>query len=200
MDPRFRRSQQSLFAAVYELAAVGPILEVSITEICRVAGLTRDTFYRHAATPADLLAQAMGEQLESVTVGSVDEAGAVRQELGFRGAERRLLEHVAEHAAVYRGAMAPRFVAQVRARLESILLEGLLAHLRAHSDRLPAELDAGNEAELRIMAGYAAAGTVGAIEEWLRSGGDDVDAGVRVILAASSPIWFATTGEATPTI
>lgn len=183
MDARARRSQEKLRDAILVLAARSPITDVTVSAVCKEAGVTRDTFYRHAAGPQQLLADALAAELaETLTImRGLDHIGA---------AERALLTHVSDRAAVYRGAMHPSLVAPLRSNLEGAVREGLEVWAELHPDILPPSA-AADESALRIATAYAAAGTAGAIEEWLRVDGDDVDRGVEMILAASPQWWLA---------
>jgi AcrR family transcriptional regulator len=200
VDPRFRRSRDALRAAVLEAAAVEPVGSLSVADLCRAAGVTRDTFYRHAASPEALLADTLGDEVRAVTEAGQDAEGGVQLAGGFRAAERALLTHVAARATVYRNAMRPVLPALLRANFERVLREALVAHLRRYPETVPPPADARDERDLLILAGYAATGTLGAIEAWLGGedghGGElDVDRGVRLILAASPGFWFTATGE-----
>ncbi|WP_243229660.1 TetR family transcriptional regulator [Microbacterium sp. CIAB417] len=183
MDARARRSRESLRRAVLTLASLVPITEVSVSAICREAGVTRDTFYRHADSPADLLADALAAEIAEV-MQVLPETDAIGD------GERALIGHVHRRAAVYRGAMRPSLAAPVRSTLESSIRSGLELWTRLHPGILPAAF-VDDDAALRLAIAYAAAGTVGAIEEWLRQEDDDIDRAVELILAASSEWWLA---------
>ena len=75
-DPRFLRSQERLRAAVLELAAGRSAESITVAELCRAAGVTRDTFYRHAESPVALLVAALGERFEAAAVAHQDPAKA----------------------------------------------------------------------------------------------------------------------------
>lgn len=189
-DPRFLRSQERLRAAVLELAAGRSAESITVAELCRAAGVTRDTFYRHAESPVALLVAALGERFEAAAVAHQDADGGVSAEGGFPRAERAVLEHVLQHREVYRAAIAPVLLAPLRAALERSIAEVLVAHLRRHPETLPDGVEAEDDEALELVAGYAAAGTVGAIERWLQGPDPDVERGVRLILAASPSFWF----------
>jgi AcrR family transcriptional regulator len=180
MDARTTRTRARLHAAVLELATTTPVADVSAAAVCRAAGVTRDTFYRHTTDPAALLGDALAAELDDAVGDAPDGPIGV--------AERRLLQHVADRAAVYRGAMRPVLAAPVRSTLERHLREGLHRYAVAHPEIVPSSL--ADDADLRLAAAYAAAGTVGAVEEWLRSGDDDVEHAARVVLAASPSWWL----------
>jgi AcrR family transcriptional regulator len=141
MDARSHRSQESLRSAVLTLAARSPIADVTASAICREAGVTRDTFYRHTTSPVDLLADALGAEIAVIMAA------------------------IAEHPAIGDAERA------------------LLTHVRARGLN-------GDDRALLMATAYAAAGTVGAIEEWLLSGADDIDRAAEVILAASPDWWL----------
>lgn len=63
IDPRAVRTDEALLEACYRLAAIKPIEEVTVTELCEEAGVSRVTFYRRARTPAELLSADFAERL-----------------------------------------------------------------------------------------------------------------------------------------
>jgi len=182
MDARARRSQEKLRSAAISLATGTPIAEITASEICREAGVTRDTFYRHANSPVDLLADALSAEIDEV-MSVLPESDAIGD------GERALLEHVQRRGAVYRGAMHPLIAAPIRSNLEQSIRGGLELWARLHPQIVPAVFLA-DEAAMRMAIAYAAAGTVGAIEEWLRDGDEDIERAVEVILAASPEWWL----------
>lgn len=185
MDPRALRSRTALHDAVLALTARTPLEALSAAEICRTAGVTRDTFYRHATNPTDLLATALSAEIEALPVRDrIDDA------------ERDLLEHVRDRAEVYRHAMNPALAAPVRAALERVLRAGLDAWLDAHPGIAPDAVRADASARA-IAVAYAAGGTVAAIEHWLQGaeGALDVESATRAILAASPEWWLRSRGH-----
>lgn len=63
MDARTRRSRDALVAAAYALAEQRDIATISVTDITNASGISRDTFYRHASDPVDLIATALHAEL-----------------------------------------------------------------------------------------------------------------------------------------
>lgn len=181
MDPRSLRSREALRRAALDLAAVRPLTELSVSEICRAAGVTRDTFYRHADAPVSLVADALSVELADVLadVGELD---------SLTTAEDRLLAHVRARADVYRGALHPSLAAPIRDVLERVIARGLEEWLERHPEIEPPAID--DQSTREIAVAYAAGGTVAAIEVWLRSGADDVAWATRAILAASPEWWL----------
>jgi AcrR family transcriptional regulator len=181
VDARARRSQQKLRSTVIALATQGPITDVTATAICRAAGVTRDTFYRHADSPLDLLADALEAELDE-RLPRPTEQEAIGE------STRALLEHVQQRAAAYRGAMSPLLAAPVRSHLEHTIRTGLNTWARLHPHIVPA-IFAEDDDAMSLAIAFAAAGTVGAIEEWLRGDDTDIERAVEVILAASPEWW-----------
>jgi AcrR family transcriptional regulator len=181
MDPRVRRTQERLRSAVLQLASTTRLSQISVTDLCRAAGVTRDTFYRHAAGVAELAADALEAELAAVT-------SALGAEAAIGDGERMLLEHVRARSAVYRSAMEPLLAAPVRAGLERSLRQGLEQWVQRRPGIVPGAI-AGDAAAVSLAVAYAAAGTVGAIEQWLHTDMADLDRAVAVILAASAEWW-----------
>ena len=182
MDARSLRSRSKLHAAILALSTATQIADISVSAICREAGVTRDTFYRHANNPIGLLADALGAEIDELMI-VLPESDAIGD------GERVLLEHVQRRAAVYRGAMRPLLAAPVRSNLEQSIRGGLELWARLHPHIVPAVF-VDDETAMRMAIAYAAAGTVGAIEEWLRSDDTDIERAVEVILAASPQWWL----------
>lgn len=187
MDARYRRSRDALREAVYRLASRRPVEDLTVSEICRAAGITRDTFYRHGSSPVDVLTQLLAEELDAQLEPDPDRP---LDRAGFRRSERALLGHVAKHADIYRLAAQPALVASLRSNLERVISAHLLEYVRRFPDTIPDELGRDPEAS-RVVVAYAASGTVGAIEAWLAGPDLDVDRGARLIVAASPSFWFA---------
>lgn len=193
MDPRQVRTWSRLVDVVHEVASETPIDTVSVAELARRADITRDTFYRHAAGPAELLAHVLRDELDALRAEfqrNAEAEGGGRTV--FDVAERALLRHILEHRAIYRGAMTPRLTPALRDMLvesiESSLLELLDRHPEIAPDG-PSGLSVGKRH--RMFAAYAASGTIGGIEVWLADEDPaDADDAARAILAASPSWWF----------
>lgn len=164
-----------------DLAGRTPVADITVSGICSAAGVTRDTFYRHAEGPVQLLADALSAE--------IDEAMRILPQTDAIGdGERALLEHVQRRASIYRGAMHPLLAAPIRSNLEESIRSGLVLWTELHPRIVPTVFE--DPSAMRIAVAYAAAGTVGAIEEWLRSEDDDIERAVRLILAASPEWWL----------
>lgn len=189
MDPRYARSRERLRAAVYELAAVKPINDVQVQELCERAGVTRDTFYRHATSPVALLASVLADQLAAMSGVYTDLAGGSTPDEAMGTATRDLLRYVLRHVAVYRNCMQPGMIAPIREVIESTVVSSLLHHFEEHPEILPATPEPTPEV-LAIYAKYGAGGLVGAIEAWVSGPEPNLEEGTAALLATNPCWWF----------
>ncbi|WP_286308497.1 hypothetical protein [Agromyces mangrovi Wang et al. 2018] len=167
-----------------------PLSDVSVTDAARAAGISRDTFYRHAPSVADLLAAALGAELDAAVADFAAAPGTGRER--FETAEHALFAHIAGRRAVYLHAMSPRLASPVRVMLLERVEVSLRGYLAEHPEVAP-EPDGAltGDALYDLYAAYGAAGTVGAIEHWLLGGAaGDPDAVARGVLAVSAPWWW----------
>ncbi|MTD16436.1 TetR family transcriptional regulator [Nakamurella sp. YIM 132087] len=197
MDPRARRSRAALADAVYRLAAERDIESISVTEITAAAGVSRDTFYRHADDPVDLLARSLHEELAGA-LGVFRElpAGSGSGESVFAAPARVLIGHVRDHAAVYRQAPGGRLSGRLRQVLLDVSADILARHLKRHPGIAPEDIDLEDPAVFAMTVSYAAGGTVAAVEAWLAGGMVlPVDDAVAVMLAAAPRWWLGVAGS-----
>ncbi|WP_010204613.1 TetR/AcrR family transcriptional regulator [Salinibacterium sp. PAMC 21357] len=213
MDVRTRRSRDALVAAAYSLAEQRDIATISVTDITNASGISRDTFYRHACDPVDLIATALhaeladaieqfGDLLDAADAAAFSHAAKPAPDANasattfsttnhvFAGPTRVFLSHVRTHATLYRMAAS----GSLSGRLRSVLIEParqiLADHLRRHPEIVPAALAPLSETTFAMAVAYAAGGTVAAAEAWLLTGDlDDLDGAVHAVLAASPQWW-----------
>jgi AcrR family transcriptional regulator len=197
MDPRARRSRDRLTTAVLAFAAEGRLADVSVSELAREAEVTRDTFYRHAGSVTELLNLALREMLEdfgtayAATLPPRSELSAV-----LRGSEPALVQHMVDHAAVYRTALNGPNAAPAHRTLLDFLASSLETALRAYPDIAPLPADEMDDEAITMIAAYGAAGFIAAVREWLAIGDlTDVDRAVRVISAGAPQWWSRATGR-----
>ncbi len=66
MDYRVRFTRDLLRKSLLKLMKTIPIGEISVTELCAVAKINRGTFYRHYATPYELLRRIQEDLYETI--------------------------------------------------------------------------------------------------------------------------------------
>jgi len=186
-----------LARAVMKLAADKAINEVTVAELCRDAGTTRDTFYRYAASPIEVLAAALNEDLAEFSRSVEAFKGDARSyESLLMSSARELLEHVKRNQAIYRHALRPHLDSALRdvliSRIETVIIE----YLALHPD-VPPDVRGirPNKKELLILAAWQASGSVGVIERWVKDRRSlDIERMLDLIFTASAPWWFGRTG------
>lgn len=174
-------------------AAEGRLEDVSVSELAQRAGVTRDTFYRHTTSVPVLLAEALGDELTRIGLEYAALAATSTQiEIVVADSTRALFAHISEYASVYRTALTGGSSAPLR-RILTTYVEGHLdGYLRAFPEIAPVPASSLDDAAIALFVGFGAAGTVGAIESWLRFGDtDDIDGATRFTMLAAAPWWSA---------
>lgn len=195
MDPRQERSRARLRAAVLGEVADRPLALVTVAAVSRRAEVGRDTFYRHAESTAELLADALRAELEA-KVAVLSRFRGSRADL-FDRRQAAIIRHISQHAAVYRHAMDPTLAAAVRAMLQGRMEAWLTAYLEAEPEIAPDTPDGLDPiAAERLYIAYAAAGTVGAVERWLLDGaGGEPRRVSQTLLKAAARWWWGEPGS-----
>lgn len=198
MDPRSQRSRDRLTTAVIRFACDGRLDDVSVSELCRAADVTRDTFYRHASSVTELLSIALADKLAGLAAPATGQPLS-RRDLGaaLSAGEMQLLRHIEELAPVYRTALAGQSAAPVRRTLTGFLQTNLETALRVYPEIAPLPEEELDETTRAIIAAYAVSGTVGAIEVWLSSDEPRDVEEVRRIIKAGAPEWWVRATGAT---
>lgn len=192
---RQTKTRSALAQAVLELASETSLSDITVTALAQRAGITRETFYKHTSGIVELLADSLATEL--AIIGEANSALPASLPTGdsvFRRPTEQLVEHLVARSEVYRNAMNPRLDARIRELLTEYISIGLLTHLDAHPEIAPALAGQRPDAFGRVaLAAYAAAGTVGVLEEWLARVGStdavDRDELTEVILAAAPEWW-----------
>jgi AcrR family transcriptional regulator len=188
---RAKIAGKRLIEAVRALAGKHPIHDISVAALCQQAGLTRDTFYRYASRPIDVLARAMDEDLPA----TAELLSLLQQRNGAVGSlevpGRSILEHVDRNRAIYRRALHPHLDSALREVLIGRIEALLAGYLRSNPESVPA---IGGEPptalEARRLAVFTAAGIVGAIEDWLaQDQPESLDRMLELLFTAAAPWW-----------
>jgi AcrR family transcriptional regulator len=183
----------ALRKTILAMSAEKSVDSIGVAELCRRAGVTRETFYQYATSPSGFLAVVMDDELSTFAVLAGGLSDTRRPGATVMDAPtRELLEHVRRNEQVYRLALTPRLTAAIR----NVLIDRVQALLVAHAHRYPGILPSmqGNRPtsrEVDMMAAFAASGVVGAIEVSVDAGLlDDLDRAVDLVHAVSAPWWL----------
>ena len=102
-DPRFQRVRRQLIGALTEIAAEKPAEQINVSELTARAQVARTTFYKHADSPAQLLATHLIRQIEpkfAPLATLLDNTGDDYL-LRWRTIMIDLLDHVRENELIY---------------------------------------------------------------------------------------------------
>jgi len=181
MPERLHPVKRSVLALAREI----PLHEVTHLQIAERAGVEISEVLEHGATSIEIAEAALDEllayieeELAVISANNTNEFSLVAE------SHRMLLEHALDQAPVYLSSTDGRLWRVMTSRVDALLERRIEFH--------PARLPFTNPSDLdkRMLAAYTAAGTVAAIETWLRSGDtDDLDDAVTVIFAGA-PEWL----------
>ena len=158
MDPRIARTQASLQQALLELALERAFAEITVGEIAERAGVNRSSFYQHYADKETLLADAldaMADEAEAALPATISPLGDAPVAL------TTYLEHIADHAELYRRVLGEHGSAVATARLRQ-RVERLVRDEIARSDT-----DVFGDLPLDIVAAGITGSVLGVIGAWL---------------------------------
>lgn len=196
-DPRSARSGAALNAAVLALAASQPPASISVTELVKLAGVSRKTFYNHAATPGELLARVLTAELDEARdaaeaqrpIASDDLESAVHVRLGA------ILQHVHDRRDVYlpsAGGVIPTELYQVLTdHFGAAVCESISASHRK-APTVPGFSDPDHRAvSVEMYSSYAAHAYAGAIQSWLQHPETGEVGFILGLIVTALPDWMA---------
>lgn len=127
MDRRIARTRNLLQEALLALAREKDLDAISIADIAERASVNRSTFYQHYPDKDTLLADALDAQAAERGADVLELEGGVGPDT--RALILRYVEHLADHAALYRKAFGPHgsplATARLRGRIEAIAVTGI---------------------------------------------------------------------------
>ncbi|NRQ49978.1 TetR/AcrR family transcriptional regulator [Aeromicrobium stalagmiti] len=184
-DPRTRRTVAALREALRGLLVDRDLDSITVSEVCRVAGVRRTSFYTHH--------QGVGELLTAMLVEEMD------QPLALPDTSQMSIPQLAEHfqetlvdafrvitrdRAQFRAAFASSTSSHLRDALEANFarrLEIALVEWRGHGTAL--------EVFDPVAVPFAAAGLAGSVQAWALSDRDDPVAWAESIRDQMPPWW-----------
>ena len=185
-DPRVTRTEQALARAIAELAAAGPVSQITVADLAERAGVTRATFYNRYGSPLELLIEVLYADLERGhrREDALRAEGGHPPEQMLRLATAEVADHVERFRDVYRHALRDPADRGVYEALTRHFNDYALAFIaRGARPDLPA-------AKHRIIAQFLAHGFAGAIKAWLGDG-SATKADLVEAAAACAPVWWS---------
>ena len=188
-EPRTARTRQALQTGLWELLRDHELADISVSELCRQAGVHRTTFYGHHRNIFDFAASVYAGLVDRLGTVDLDQRGTGRTvaEIGELYVEsiRQILQHTKQEQRVYRALFHTETFLGVL--VEDLRMRFVLALdvWRAHGV-LP---DLNREA----TAGYLGGAYASWFEQWVISDDDDAEAwlaSLRTLL----PSWWPRDG------
>jgi AcrR family transcriptional regulator len=189
-EPRAARTHEALTTALFDLLREHDLTEISISELCRTAGVHRTTFYGHFADIYAFAADAFARMLDELAnvaddPSSFDDSSPEGITAAYADSVRRELIHIREHRAAYRMMFGTRVDAGFRRELfQRLLRRASISVSIWQRHGVATDIDAAT------AAAYIAGGSVGVFEDWANSDDTDAEARTREIMA-TSPAWCA---------
>ncbi|WP_413452301.1 TetR/AcrR family transcriptional regulator [Georgenia phoenicis] len=187
-DPRTRRTLALLERAMTSLLETQSISEINVSELCRVAGIHRTTFYKHFSSVAEFAAYMFSALIEDLS--TVDPA-ALPEDMDevtetYRAALEGMLDHVARNRPAYRRLFASDGDHQFqRIVADAMAQRAAEAHRRLADRGRTIDIDDATAAQ---MVGAACAAAVGV---WAAQ--DTTDSARRAHeIMAGLPAWWTT--------
>jgi AcrR family transcriptional regulator len=180
-DPRARRTHERIAAAVQRLSSDGR--DVTVSSIVAEAGVSRATFYTHFADLEELALWLQESTFEAVAEAERADEAAGDQTTAMLLSQQRLVEHYAEHRALYAAVFALPVARGVQGRVARAMARDVRAHI---VDR--AEAPAGLDPDLTAL--YIANAATGLIVAWVLG---EVEAGADTVarhLLELMPQWM----------
>lgn len=187
-DPRTRRTLALLERAMTTLLEDQSISEINVSELCRVAGIHRTTFYKHFSSVAEFagyMYSSLINDLASVDVANLpDDIDQVTET--YRAALAGMLDHVAGNRPAYRRLFASDGDHQFqRIVADAMAARALEAHRRLAERGRVIDIDERTAAQ---MVGAACAAAVGV---WAEQDTTDSVTRSREIMSGL-PMWWPT--------
>lgn len=189
-EPRAARTRSRVLDAVRSALQDGPVESLSVSDLCRRAGVNRATFYGHWP-------DARAAAVDALT-GVVDRLATVDEEAIAATADPTALARLYEEALARQLAQIAAERATYRRLIDSALFEQqlrLTLHRRAElavAAMAAAGVAVPGGAE-GVAATHLAGGTAATTLQWIRSDGADVEHAVRLTLS-QLPAWWPAAG------
>lgn len=188
-EPRTLRTREALEAGLWELLREHELAEISVSALCRQAGVHRTTFYGHHRNIFDFATSVYAGLVDRLGTVDLDQRGTGRtiEEIGALYVEsiRQILQHTRSERRVYRVLFHTETFLAVLAEDLRVRFVLALDVWRAHGV-LP-------RLNLEATAGFLGGAYASWFEQWVKSDDDDAEAwlgSLRNLL----PLWWPREG------
>lgn len=187
-DARIVRTRAALHSAITELASIKPVPSISVSELATLAGINRVTFYKHFASPAEVLGSALALDLDStrehyITSYATQSGDPVDI---FVASIDQILDHIDR--------LRPLYVLSINTpqdgTVPNLLADHFTVTITQYLEQRESWEPALPEFDRTVVARFLAHGLVGAIKAWVLSGSRDHEVCLRSVVAAAPAWWF----------
>ena len=154
---RYQDTRKRIEAVVQDLLQTKKLQEITVSEVCRLAGIHRTTFYGHFLDIYDCMEKLIREMYTEMMEHFVAEENVTLSE-GFLW----LFEFVKEHRGL--------FLRFIEIRQESPTFQGLPTFLERHMEKLVLQFGYISKEELLYHQEFFSAGLLAMIRRWLLCG------------------------------
>jgi AcrR family transcriptional regulator len=185
VDPRSVRTVAALRAALRGSLASCPLDDVTVASLCRTAGVRRTTFYTHAASVAELLADLLTDEIDDQL--DVDPApGSTVSDVAraFQATLVSAFDVVGRDRALFRAGFDANASAPLRRGLAALMTRRLHIALDVWNG-----LGVAMDVDRRVAVPFAAGGLAASVETWAQVDDTDTAAFALEVRDQLAPWW-----------
>ncbi len=188
-DPRFQRVRRQLIEAVTELATEKPAEDISVSELTAKAAIARTTFYKHADSPAQLLADHLIRQIQpkieplTTLLNDADTHYLLR----WRTIMVELLEHARDNQQIYSRVFTADGQSVVLAMMSAYFEKVFGEYVESFVEHVDG--DAPSDLWVSMAISQQVHNLVTVIGSWLRTGMKDSPEMVVTTYISLAPPW-----------
>lgn len=183
-DPRSARTVAALQEALRGLVRDRPLDAISVSELCRAAGVRRTTYYTHFDGVADQLTAMLVEPVTRAMSIEGPSADMPSTASAFHDSVLVALRLIAADRPTYRAAFGSAVSASFRRELASALADRVVAALDVW-----ASFGAATEVDRAVAVPFVAGGLTLALEAWAVTDSGDAEAWERSMVRQMPPWW-----------
>lgn len=177
-DARVRYTRMILRDSLLKLLSQKPIKEITVKEICELAQINRATFYSHYKDPFDLL-----EQIENELFNDISATFMSRQD-DITSMTREIFVIITRNLDLCRVLFSDNGDKMFLRRIMEFSREWIIADWHQQYPRA-------TQYQLDYLYAFIIGGSVAVIEEWVRSGMEELPLELGDIGKKISEIWLA---------
>jgi AcrR family transcriptional regulator len=189
-DPRRVRTRNLLRVTLRRLLARYPLDSITVTLLCREAGVHRTTFYGHASSVHQFALTEFSHDIDLLTTVSVKPGVETPRHVAerYRGSMQTVLAHIRDERSAYRALLTADSRGAFRSALENVLRpharDALAVFEALNVPDAPATTVARTEA-----AAFISGALVGTLDAWAMS--DETDAAAASLrISELMPAWW----------